>query len=514
MKYLCYLAFFVSNGLFAQFENVLISTLSSPNEPCIMMDPKNPNVILAAANLNNYYLSQDTGRTWTSHTQTSSLGVWGDPVLIVDTTGDFYYFHLSNPPSGNWIDRIVCQKTSDQGNTWTDGNYMGLNGSKAQDKEWGVVDRTNNNIYVTWTQFDDYGSSAPGDSSVILFAKSTDNGDSWSEAKRINKVAGDCIDSDNTTEGAVPAVGPNGEIYVAWAGPSGLTFNRSMDEGETWLDEEIFIDAMPTGWDYAIPGIYRANGLPVTTCDLSGGENHGTIYVNWSDQRNGEDDTDIWLSKSNDGGDTWSEPVRVNDDPPGKHQFFTWMAVDQVTGVLYFVFYDRRNHSSIATDVYMAVSEDGGETFTNVKISDNPFLPNSGVFFGDYTNITVHNGIVRPIWARLNGTTLSIWTALINFNPATSLETQLPITGILDLKSYPNPAINRMFVSFKLHQTERVHLEVINSMGKKVETWISNEQYPYGKHVLEFSTHNFEPGLYYYVLSTAHERKTKTFIVQ
>jgi hypothetical protein len=35
-------------------------------------------------------------------------------------------------------------------------------------------------------------------------------------------------------------------------------------------------------------------GLPVTKCDLSGGAYNGTIYVNWTDQRNGEDNTDVF----------------------------------------------------------------------------------------------------------------------------------------------------------------------------------------------------------------------------
>ncbi len=140
---------------------------------------------------------------------------------------------------------------------------------------------------------------------------------------------------------------------MAWAGPDGIVFNKSTDEGETWLQEEIPVNPMPTGWDYEIPGIQRANGLPITKCDLSGGSHNGTIYINWSDQRNGSDDTDVWLAKSIDGGETWSEALRVNDDTAGRHQFFTWMDVDQVTGNLYFIFYDRRNYTDNRTDVYM-----------------------------------------------------------------------------------------------------------------------------------------------------------------
>ena len=166
---------------------------------------------------------------------------------------------------------------------------MGLNGTKAQDKHWSAIDRTNNNIYVTWTQFDNYGSSNPLDSTIIRFSKSLNGGQTWSPAKRINRVAGDCIDGDNTVEGAVPCVGPNGEIYVSWAGPVGLVFNRSLDQGETWMDTNVFVSDIPGGWDYSIPGISRANGLPVTCCDLSNGPYRGTIYINWSDQRNGYD---------------------------------------------------------------------------------------------------------------------------------------------------------------------------------------------------------------------------------
>ncbi|HEX5112554.1 MAG TPA: sialidase family protein, partial [Saprospiraceae bacterium] len=285
MRYLICLQLTFLSCIYLYGQNVMISNEHHPNEPSIIMDPKKPNVLIGASNLRNVYVSLDTGRTWTDTVVTSSYGVWGDPALAVDTSGAFYFFHLSNPSSGNWIDRIVCQKSEDQGQSWSDGSFTGLNDSKAQDKHWPVVDRTNNMMYVTWTQFDVYGSTAPTDSSIILFSKSADAGLTWSDAKRINKVAGDCIDSDNTVEGAVPAVGPNGEVYVCWAGPLGLTFNKSLDQGEHWLAEEKIINDIPGGWDYAIPGIYRANGLPVTVCDLSKGPHHGTIYVNWSDQR-------------------------------------------------------------------------------------------------------------------------------------------------------------------------------------------------------------------------------------
>ena len=44
----------------ASAQNVMISSTANPNEPAIMMDPKKPNILIAGANLNNYYLSTDT----------------------------------------------------------------------------------------------------------------------------------------------------------------------------------------------------------------------------------------------------------------------------------------------------------------------------------------------------------------------------------------------------------------------------------------------------------------------
>ena len=485
-------------------QNVLISTENFPNEPSIAMDPKNPANLVAGANLNNYYISRDSGQTWTTANLTSSLGVWGDPVISVDTAGDFYFFHLSNPPSGNWIDRIVCQKTTDLGVTWSDGSYTGLIGSKAQDKHWCAVDRSNNYMYLTWTQFDNYGSANPADSSVIFFSRSVDAGNSWSSPLRINHTAGDCIDEDNTVEGAVPAVGPNGEIYVCWAGPNGIVFNKSVDYGASWMPKETVVADMPGGWDYSVPGIFRANGLPITACDVSNGPNRGTIYVNWTDQRNGASDTDVWLAKSEDGGVSWSAPIKVNDDESQRHQFFTWMAIDQIKGYLYFVFYDRRNHEGDATDVYMALSTDGGQTFINRKISEEPFVPNKNIFFGDYTNLTVHNAIVRPIWTRLHNGELSIWTHLMGEADffTSSVDEQQNVIQDVGLNNFPNPSEDVSYVSFKLHQKAVVNLYIQDINGRMLARILNSETRGYGKYVekIDLSDYALTKGIYYIIL--------------
>ena len=415
------LTLFLSGVAFGQFTNVQINDPSSsdPEEVSIAINTANTQLLAAGANIAYSYHSEDGGLTWTESVISSSLGVWGDPSLIYDGLGNLYFAHLSNPINGGyWIDRIVVQKSTDNGVTWSDGAGIGYNPpQKNQDKEWLAVDLTGSpyhgNVYITWTEFDSYGSSSSSDSSRILFSRSTDQGETWSEPILVSDVSGDCIDSDNTTEGAVPAVGPNGEIYVSWAGPLGLMFDKSTDGGLTF-GADVFVSDIPGGWDYNISGIYRANGLPITACDVSDSPYRGNIYINWSDQRNGTSDTDIFLAKSTDGGATWSDPKRVNNDFGNRQQFFTWMDVDQTTGYVYFVFYDRRNTTGNMTDVYVARSVDGCETFQNFKINEDTFDTNSGVFFGDYIDIATYDGKIYPIWTKMDATGLSVWTALID----------------------------------------------------------------------------------------------------
>jgi len=131
----------------AQHQNIIISEGNGLSEPSIFVDPNNTDRVVAGAIIDKYYYSDDGGFSWNSGALSSPYGVWGDPAVIIDSYGDYYYFHLSNPGSGgSWIDRIVCQKSTDGGQTWTSGNYMGLNGNKAQDKHWPIVDYINNNI--------------------------------------------------------------------------------------------------------------------------------------------------------------------------------------------------------------------------------------------------------------------------------------------------------------------------------------------------------------------------------
>jgi hypothetical protein len=84
--------------------------------------------------------------------------------------------------------------------------------------------------------------------------------------------------------------------------------------------------------------------------------------------------SDIVFIKSTDGGDSWSDPIRINDDPegPSVYQFHPWITVNQRGAIIVF-FYDQRNDPPLYEnfDTYIAFSFDGGETFTtNYRVSD------------------------------------------------------------------------------------------------------------------------------------------------
>lgn len=420
------LAFFNAQ---AQFKNIVLDTQDSmtraPAEPSVAINLKNKDNIVGASILDKVYVTKDGGKTWTKSRLTSSMGVWGDPVVISDKKGDFYYFHLSDPTGENWqseeiLDRIVCQKSIDGGDSWSDGASIGYNHPKDQDKEWAIADPNSGTIYTSWTQFDDYGSEDPNCKSNILFSESS-NGKKWSDPIQLNQFSGDCVDDDKTVEGAVPAVGPDGQLYVAWSYNDKIYLDRSLNKGKNWLRSDIEIASQPGGWSIDIPGINRSNGMPVLICDNSDSQYRGALYLNWSDQRNGSDDTDIWFMKSYNHGDTWSTPIRVNNDGKGKHQFLSWMTMDNTTGFIYIIFYDRRDYDDLNTDVYLAWSVDGGSTFHNKKISEKPFAPDAENFFGDYTNIAAHEGRIVPIWTRMDDGKTSIVTAVIDQEELTGI---------------------------------------------------------------------------------------------
>lgn len=524
-SYFGFVLLFISGISNAQFKNVRVSSTSAsqPNEVSISVNPANPSFVSAGSNLRYFYVSYDEGEHWQEKTMSSGWGVWGDPCLVYDADGNLFYGHLSNPPSntgGYWIDRIVVQRSTNNGSTWDYDACVGFSPpAKEQDKEWICADITNskfrNNLYMAWTEFDNYGSSKTGDSTRILFARSTNRGQSWTTPIRISTRGGDCLDDDNTVEGCVPAVGPNGEVYLSWSGPAGLMFDKSLDGGVTF-GSDVKVASLVGGWAFNIPGINRCNGMPITGCDISNSKYKGNIYINWSDQING--DTDIFLAKSTDGGSTWSLPKRVNNDSKKHDQFFTWMSVDPITGIIYIVFYDRRDNiipTSLDTHVYLARSDDGGETFKNYRISESSFIPSSNVFFGDYTGIAAYNRRIYPIWMRMQGNLLSIWTAIINDSQLiTSVENKETLPTDLELyQNYPNPFNSETTISYYINEPAHVSIKVFDSIGNEVADILNRIQNT-GSHKLSFDANRYglTSGVYVCRLTTGKKEAVSKMI--
>lgn len=408
---------FCAGPLKSQYKNILLDEQAaagaSVGEPTIAVNPRYPNNIVAGSIPDNVYYTRDAGKTWQKSRLSSPWGVQGDVTLIADPKGNYYYFHLSDQGAGEEgsgkFDRIVLQRSEDGGATWRTGEYIGFDGPKVQRRQRATTD-ARGNLYVGWTQLDKPGTSEC--EARVLFSMSK-NGKKWSDPFTISQRAGDCRDGDHTPAGAVPAVSYDGKVFVAWAQEEKIYIDRSFNGGELWLSNDILVAEQPGGWDLNVPGHDRCNGLPVLMSDNSKTPYRGSLYLVYADQRNGQDDTDIWFTRSHNFGDNWALPLRVNDDEKGKHQYLPAMAVDQATGYIYIVYYDRRGYDDLQTDVYLAYSTDGGTSFKNVKISENPFTPQEDNSFGDYISISAHEGVVTPIWTRMDDGRTSVWTAVI-----------------------------------------------------------------------------------------------------
>ncbi len=411
-------SFFIltASALFAQTGEVKVNQTANgfyyPNEPSICIDRTDTSRIIGGANINNHYVSINGGASWENKTITSSLGVWGDPVLHSDIDGNIYFIHLSRTTGKSkgysFIDRIVVQTSDDGGQTFNDGSFTGLNEPKMQDKPWISTDdyssRFKGNAYLTWTEFDKINSKKKKDQSRIQFSASTDKGKTWSTAITISDSVGDAVDDDHTLEGATTAVDVNGNIYCVWAGHNKLYFDRSLDGGKTWgRDRVIFYQE--SGWAMDIPHTYRSNGMPFLVVDNSPGIYTGRLYLVWGDDRLG--DADVFLSFSDDRGEHWSVPKRVHSDKEGngKSQYLPNIAIDQTTGNLAIVYYDRSwSDANVFNETHMAFSTDGGGSFRQARLNQkvNGHI-GSDMFSGDYIDIDFHNGKIAAIWAGYDG---------------------------------------------------------------------------------------------------------------
>ena len=94
-------------------------------------------------------------------------------------------------------------------------------------------------------------------------------------------------DSDNTVEGAVPAVGPNGEVYIVWAGPLGLVFKKSTDGGLTFPGADMRVSTVSSN-EHDCNGVFPCQGINYGNQqgDYEGLVSFGGVsYPIWTDSR-------------------------------------------------------------------------------------------------------------------------------------------------------------------------------------------------------------------------------------
>ena len=390
------------------FLNVNISNDPFPqNEPSVKISRSDPNRVVAAwrdfrTGVNpplrrvGFSLSTDGGESWTVSELLPQIipgaDLSSDPVVGVDLSGNFYVYTVSlNNNNGNG--ELWVFKSTDQGETFNQ-VYQMTNTTAFEDKEWAATDLNPaspfaNNLYCSWTRFD-FGTE-------ILLVRSTDEGITWS-----NPVS---VSDESSVQGSFPAVGPNGELYVVWRHSGQMMFDKSTDGGVTF-GTDIIVSNAPNAW------------FPHMAVDLSGGPRNGYIYVTWNDERNGDDDA--FVCYSSDGGDTWSTPIRVNNDPigNGKIQYWPSVAISEL-GEISILFYDTRNTPNNSfIEAYIARSIDG-LNFTNELLSSEPSptnIPNGDVRFGDYITIDAYGGNVVTVWTdeRAGGVDMDIYTAVVN----------------------------------------------------------------------------------------------------
>jgi hypothetical protein len=336
----------------------------------------------------------------------------GDPVLACTDAHTFYYASIFLTFSTS---AISVSKSTDGGLTFGDPVVtVEKDIFHLLDKPWMAVDPTNTNrLYVTYTDSDFSGASAAcgfQSRTAIELVSSTNGGTTWSAPVVIVEVCGLPF-----VQGSQVAVGPGGEVYVAWETLADL-FTREIDIRRSTTNGVSFgptvkVDTVtPVGDGFLLQGGFRAPlNFPSLAVDLSASPTRGNVYIAWHDGRHlSLPDAvsgvyryaDVLLSRSTSGGARWSSPVRVNNKvkPPkgsGTDQYQPGIAVDNSTGRVGVCFYDRRRDSlNFLIDRFCAGSTNAGASWSNLQITTVNFAAVPGqdflaslVYMGDYDSV-------------------------------------------------------------------------------------------------------------------------------
>ena len=390
--------------------NVNVSNVTEiHSESYVAVNYADPSRLVAASNnisgsgRQKMFFSGDGGATWNSTELPLSDGARfnSDPAVAWAPDGTAWSATLGIDLSS--AVKVQVFKSTTQGATWTFVKTVSTGTNNDKELMWIDTDPSSphkGNIYVAW---DEVGAG-------MRFTRSTDNGATWSAVTNLSSDM--AIGADLTT-------GPAGELYVAWPDVSSRTIKvrKSTDGGATFAP---VVTIAPTHgqFDVSIPAMCSRNVLiyVIVGVDRSSGARRGNVYAAWDDRDGSAADpgcagvtsasnTNVYLSRSTNGGGTWSSPVILGANPSRTDQFNPWMDVDPTGGQIHTAYYDTRDDSTRHTaSLYFIWSDDGGLTFKDehrvaiAPTDETAAGADAGNQFGDYNGLAVYNSVSHPTW--------------------------------------------------------------------------------------------------------------------
>lgn len=451
-KSFLYLLLLVANSWLSAQNNNLSNGLFFDGEPYLIVNPQNAQHLAVAwmgFTLGNPIgiktrVSFDGGSTWTP---TKTLPHFGsgyksaDPSMAFDSNGNLFVCYIDyreNPDSGG----VYVLRSSDGGLNWSnpskaidayaDGNKLPI------DRPWLSINPTNNHLYITtkpapWV--------APPNRPY--FITTLDGGQTW-EPWRYLDGAGALTGNLIAGPMAAPATSTDGYFHAVY--PSWVLSQNT-------LPGYIHACSNNGGESFTYHGMYYSNTSGPDTLAKIGYRlvcnpaNPEHLVFTFPFKTNG--DLDIFILESFDRGDTWSSPVRVNDDPigNGKMQDLVWSDFDD-DGDLILAWRDRRNGAGSgyenASEIWGAVRWKDASGFSpNFRISDT-LAPYNGLYLSqngnDFMCIDIKSDTLFAVWGDVRQNKLNIWFARQALNGSASnvqllVDEQLPL-----VKAYPNPA--------------------------------------------------------------------------